>query len=517
MDDSVLSAALCRTFHFVRIPFGNGVKPAVQCCCVVLSNETVKLWVKMRINLRVQLFAAGVIFTNSLFDEAAASVGGKTYHDASAVYALRTSGEFSGGPNLVTGNWGEVQVGASSLWYAAGRVSSASALVGGEFYYGTQIGNRIDATRVEVLWAWSKGFTPTVKVYPFSATDRLTLPKVHYAVVGEQTGIVFENLIGQLTSAGFRFDVTCDIGTTTPADWTVTPTAAHVGDHLWQLQVWQGNNVVDTGSTLIRVTPADAGAGRPISLLMVGDSLTHNSIYPNNLAARCAAADGPQLTLLGTHHPRFADPNVYHEGYGGYTWNRFLTHYEPHPDPANGIHSSPFVFLINGQPTFDIPKYYRVSCDGKTPDFVTILLGINDCLSFDPANPAQVDAQIDQVLTSAESVILGFRIASPRTEIGVCLTLPPNGRESAFTLNYQGRFTRKNWKPVQHRLVERMLARFEGREIERIFIVPTGLSLSPMNSFPEDNATHPNAQGYREITNSLHSWMRARIQARTPF
>ncbi|HET6425852.1 MAG TPA: cadherin domain-containing protein [Planctomycetaceae bacterium] len=350
--------------------------------------------------------------------------------------------------------------------------------------------------------------------YLSAVSPQLVAPPTIYAIVGEPTTILFENLVPTLTTDDLRFEVSCDIGTSTATAWTATPQAADVGDHVWQISLWQGDTLVDTRSSVIRVT-ATVDSGRDYNLLLVGDSLTHYSIYPNDLATDFAA-DGRGVTLLGTHHPTDAAANVFHEGYGGWTWNRFLTHYEPNPDPAFNKRSSPFVFLENGRATLNVPRYFSDSLGGAKPDFVTFLLGINDCIFLDPSRPDQVDLQIDAVLTSAESLISAFRTALPNTEFGICLTPPPNGRESAFTANYAGRYTRENWKPVQHRLVEKMIDRFEGREQDRLFVIPTGLNMSPEESYPANNAVHPNDRGYSEIAATIRGWLQTRMQPQTP-
>jgi hypothetical protein len=286
-----------------------------------------------------------------------------------------------------------------------------------------------------------------------AATPELAVPQTVYGVVGESTTILFENLVPTLNTVGLRFEVNCNVGTSTASAWTVIPQSTDIGDHSWQISVWQGDTLLDSQSCVFRVT-ANIASERDENLLLVGDSLTQASHYASDLADQFVA-EGREVTFLGTHHPTDSAPNVFHEGYGGWTWNRFLTQYEPNPNPGLGKRSSPFVFLENGVATLDVPRYLQDSLGGTKPDYVTFLLGINDCIFLDASRPDQVDQQIDIVLTSAESLIAAFRAASPDTEIGICLTPPPNGRESAFTENYAGRYTRDNWKPVQHRLVER--------------------------------------------------------------
>lgn len=346
-----------------------------------------------------------------------------------------------------------------------------------------------------------------------SAPDiRLTLPPVGYAVAGAEMSVYFDNIVLTQEPEKYRFVVESKLGTTEAGRWTVTASDAQVGDHAWKVTVFDGERKLAEQSMTWHVAPAAARAGRPLTLLIVGDSLTHATIYPNDLARRLSQPGMPTWTMLGTHRPASAQPGVAHEGYGGWTWERFVKHYEPNPDPAQRKHSSPFVFLENDQPQLDVPRYVRDSCGGKTPDVVTFLLGINDCFGANPNDPAAMDQRIDQVFAQAETLLKAFHAAAPRAELAVCLTTPPNARESGFEANYKGKYTRWGWKRIQHRLVQRQLKQFGGREAEGIFVVPTELNLDPVGGYPVDNGVHPNAAGYQQVAASLHAWLMGRME-----
>jgi lysophospholipase L1-like esterase len=109
--------------------------------------------------------------------------------------------------------------------------------------------------------------------------------------------------------------------------------------------------------------------------------------------------------------------------------------------------------------------------------------------------------------------VAAFRSAAPQAQLGICLTTPPNSRESGFEANYKGKYHRWGWKRIQHRLVECQLKHFGKREAEQIFIVPTELNLDPVDGYPVNNGVHPNAVGYQQIGDSIYAWLKARIQA----
>jgi lysophospholipase L1-like esterase len=343
---------------------------------------------------------------------------------------------------------------------------------------------------------------------------QLTLPPVCYAVVGVPMSIYFDNIVLTERPADFRFTVQSDLGTAEPLRWTVTPTADQVGDHRLCIAVADGKGKqLEQGQLVVRVVPADAGKACSIRLLVVGDSLTAASLYPKEIARLLSTPDNPTWTMLGTRRSGGPAKEVGHEGYGGWTWAGFASRYEPKPDPENRKISSPFVFLKGGKPTLDVAEYFAKNCDGKAPDYITVMLGINDCFSAKSDDPAAMDAKIGTMFGHAEKLLAAFRKAAPRATIGVCLTTPPNARESGFEANYKGKHHRWDWKQVQHRLVQRQLEHFAGREKDGIFIIPTELNLDPQDGYPVNNGVHPNPTGYQQIGASVYAWLKDRLQA----
>lgn len=336
---------------------------------------------------------------------------------------------------------------------------------------------------------------------------RLTLPPAVYAVVGQPMSIYFDNIVLTEQLEQYQFEVKCEVGKTEANRWTVT--AEKPGCLGVQITVKdKSGRPIAKANTHLVAAAADAGNDKSISMLIVGDSLTHATHYPNELARLLSQPGNPKWTMLGTHRPNSAAKGVAHEGYGGWTWDRFATFVKPAGDANPKSRTSPFVFTVDGKPTLDVARYLRENCDGKQPDFVTILLGINDCFSAIPDDPKAIDAKIDTMFAAADKVLVSVRAAAPNAKIGVCLTTPPNARESGFEANYKGKYHRWGWKRIQHRLVERQIERFAGRELENLFIVPTELNLDPVVGYPVDNGVHPNVEGYKQIGASIYAWMK---------
>lgn len=365
------------------------------------------------------------------------------------------------------------------------------------------------ATHAAILLSAANSFAEAVP-----GSLQLTLPAETFAVVGVQTGIYYDNVVLTETPDQYHFRVTCDIGKAEEKRWAVLPQPADVGEHPLTLVVSDASGAeVGRAETVVKVASADAGAAESIRLLIVGDSLTHGTIYANELARLLSLPGNPPWKMLGTHKPPQAAEGVAHEGYGGWTWKRFASHHEPNPDGTYRKRSSPFVYLDeDNKPVLDVKRYFEEECDGERPDFITILLGINDCFGANPDDVAKMDTSIDAMLTHADTLLIAFRDAAPEAEIGICLTPPPNAREEGFVANYRGKYHRWGWKRIQHRLVQREMSHFG--DGDRLFLVPTELNLDPVDGYPTNNGVHPNATGYKQIGASIYAWLKARLECR---
>lgn len=344
---------------------------------------------------------------------------------------------------------------------------------------------------------------------------QLTLPPAVYAVPGVETSIYFDNIIVAQNSDVYQFRVTCDVGQSEDRRWTVTPKSSDVGTYNLVVDVQsRDGQLLASQSTMLQVVPQPAAIddGKTVNLLIIGDSLTHATAYPNEVARLLSLPGHPNWKMLGTHKPASAAAGVAHEGYGGWTWQRFVTKYEPDPDGTYRKRSSPFVFLNDdGNPHLDVARYFEESCSGQRPDYVVLMLGINDCFGAPPDNVAGMDARIDAMFVYADRLLDAIRQAAPAAQVGICMTTPPNSRQAAFEANYQDRYSRWGWKRIQHRLVQRQLAYVAAKSDAPISVIPTQLDLDPGDGYPVNNGVHPNQVGYKQIGATIYSWLMWRM------
>ena len=348
----------------------------------------------------------------------------------------------------------------------------------------------------------------------FGEELRLTLPSRFYAVEGQPMSVYFDNVVLTQHPEEFEFKVTCAVGKNEGNRWTVTPSSGECGVHRFELSVLnKAGAKLQQAKTEMVVVSADVGAGRaPMTVLMVGDSLTHATLYPNELYRLMKLPGNPPFSMIGTHKPPAAVPGVAHEGYGGWTWMNFLSRSVPGEVAAGEKKkgSSPFLYLgADNKPKLDVQRYLTENAGGKAPDVITFLLGINDCFGAKPDDLKAMDAHIDGVLTNADKLLEAMRAACPKTAFAVGLTTPPNSRQKAFEANYKDKYTRWGWKRIQHRLVEKMLNRWATSGAKGIYLVPTELNLDPVAGYPENNGVHPSAVGYAQVGGTFYAWVKA--------
>lgn len=363
----------------------------------------------------------------------------------------------------------------------------------------------------------------------FPGPLRLVLPPVLPAVPGVELNLYFANAALALNPAGFAFDVASPKGIQQSERWTFTPLAADVGRHTLSLEVRDpAHQLVGRAVTTIHVVPAEAGENREISLLILGDSLTAASVYSQQLLDLAARPGNPRLRLIGTRGPDNASGPNRHEGYGGWTAERFATRFT---GLARGGDSrqcgSPFLYQDgDAKPALDFARYCREFNHGKPPDFVTILLGCNDTFS---ATEETLEERIDRMFRHYETLVQMIHALDRRTRIGALLLVPPAASQDAFGANYLSGQTRWQYRRNQHRVVERMLRTFGAREAENLFLVPTHLNLDCARNYPvtrapanarsdeiltrQSNGVHPAAAGYRQLGDTIYCWLKAQLAA----
>jgi len=382
---------------------------------------------------------------------------------------------------------------------------------------------------VSLLWA-GVGFGQDSGNGDFSGKVRLALPKTIYAVPGLEMNIYFDNIVLVANTANYLFDVTCEKGFQYDRRWTYTPAAEDFGDHSIIIEVRDvSNTVVAKAQSSIRVARDSAEPIKHVSLLAIGDSHLQRDYYLQHVLELSKAEKNLQLTLIGSRGAGNKPPTseLRHEGYNGWTAQAFATITGPKARSGYYVPSetgSPFIYENeDGVPEVDFARYCREFNDGESIDFVIIQVGGNDVWR---GTDESIDGLIDRVLGYFDVLIKMIYDFDKETKVGVILLDPPSRSQHGFR-NYRGsrKQTRWQYRRNQHRMVERLIARYGDQEQSNVFLIPVNVNLDcvhgfPLRSYPSNarmpakekrvyDGAHLSPEGYRQYGDTIYSWIRA--------
>ena len=336
---------------------------------------------------------------------------------------------------------------------------------------------------------------------------RLVLPDTVYAVEGVETNIYFDNVFLSVNSDSYVFDIDCRKGNNFKRKWSFTPTKKDVGIHPWTLRVIGENGLVAKKTVRLCVAPADAGSGRKISLLMVGDSITEVTTFPAQVHALFAKAGNPELTMIGTRPAPVKKGGMAHEGYAGWTWGHFLER-------------GPFVKILNGKPELDVSGYLAGTHGGKAPDFITIQLGVNDIFGSDDF---RIYSSLYGIEQNMDKLIAAFRKAAPDAVIGIGLPTPCANQDGMGRVYRSGQ-TKYQYTKNRLMLSDRIMRKYKNGTDKNIRIIPMYHNLDcghnfPMQAYPVNagnpekqimpkDGLHPAPAGGNQLGDTLYAWLK---------
>ena len=163
----------------------------------------------------------------------------------------------------------------------------------------------------------------------FELPPRITLPDVFHAVVGDTLQLFYRGIVEHPYPYQYNIEFRCDIGKNTARYFEVTPEAGQVGDHTLRVNVRDHlDNILATGTAILRVHAVGASPEIRKNVLCVGDSLTSSGTWCREALRRLTEAGGTpaghelsNIRFIGT---KKNGPCGY-EGYGGWTWASYLS------------------------------------------------------------------------------------------------------------------------------------------------------------------------------------------------
>ena len=197
-------------------------------------------------------------------------------------------------------------------------------------------------------------------------------------VVGQAVTIYGDSLVDVSMTNNYTVVFTCDIGSQTGNDYSITPVVGNIGDHSLKIDFKNKGHIYLTKTITLSVYAT--ATGQSLNVLMIGDS-TIAGREDNEGVPIDASLSGCTINYLGTQ----GSGTRKNEGYGGYRMKDFV----------DGI-SQPSKFVKTG--VLNIPAYFTDNSIA-VPDLVWIRLGINDVGYF-------TDVQICGNLDCFSSIII---------------------------------------------------------------------------------------------------------------
>ncbi len=325
----------------------------------------------------------------------------------------------------------------------------------------------------------------------------IALPDTVYGLVGQELNIYFDNILSGRDTR-YDFNVDCGRGEQLDFGYRITPKEGEEGWYGITIQAWENCRLAASAETILKVAPADAGAGVNRSILVIGDSTTANGVMLSKLYQNFAD-DPMDITLVGT----LGGAPVCHEGRSGWTTEQY------YQDPE-----SPFVF----DGVFDFSRYMAAQSFGA-PDYVLINLGINDVFTYEDDSALQ--EKIQSMLTQYQAMTVSIHAYCSDIRIGLCVTIPPAYDQDSFGKAYGCDISRWRYKLNNFLWTKALIETFTGQEDANIYLVPIntnldtrynmGLESTPVNarnSYTElstisNGNCHPDESGYWQIADAI--------------
>lgn len=368
-------------------------------------------------------------------------------------------------------------------------------------------------------------------------SERLLLPEKIYGFCGSEVNIYFANVFTCINPANYVFKFHCDIGHCGRNRWYCIPESKDAGTHPGKLEVFDESGLVARAECQLVISDPERSAGRKLSVLMIGDSMTDQTCYPAHLHTLCRQY-GIELTMLGSNIPlKFREypsgkmiayppaeelDGVRHEGLGGWSAATFLRRKEA---IASDVYyhwncASPF---LNSNGVFDFKEYLEKHCSGIVPDVVMISLGGNDMLNINPENQQEV---IAGYLKNMQELYRNLRKDAPDAIFGIGLEPYGATDQDAWGKSYGSKlfvWDRRNLVPPAYKQLTEIFAAEKScstmplytavdpvygylRQEERCFAESSGLIVRGADGL------HPNPAGYRQVANCTFGWLLAAIR-----
>ncbi len=351
------------------------------------------------------------------------------------------------------------------------------------------------------------------EVYAQQANSKvdIALPLTIYAVVGKEINIYFDNILDD-KSEKYQIDVTCDIGKQQSERWTCIPSSA--GNYNLTISIYDNNVLINKVTSNIVVKSDDVGNGVNKKCLFIGDSITNNGAYTEELV-NLFDNDVMDITLLGT---RGTLPNL-HEGRSGWTSKLYTTVNEIANEKGVMV---PNAFWNPNISAFDF-SYYMAQQGYNEIDYVIINLGINDTFNF--VDDTALNAELPNILARYKIMVDSIKKYNTNIKIGITVTIPPSQSQDSFGNSYFNGQTQWRYKKNNFIWNKALINNYKDKETQNIYLVPINTNLDTVNNMQveavavnsrnntqavkQSNGVHPASSGYYQIADVIYYFIKS--------
>ena len=355
-------------------------------------------------------------------------------------------------------NYGSLPIPQNAYYYG---VNCANNNDGKEFFMLYEKGNLIEQNGIEInelKSAVQEADNAIVQQNKNYEGSHLVLPSKMVGVVGEPLYCYHENVL----DAGWLKDYTVVSNTSKTDEECSKIVPASAGESTLNLYVYKGENKIRTGAMTIKAV-AKLQSSKSAKVLVIGDSKTQAAGKMKKLKELIDADNNMGITFIGTRGNGTTVPK--NEGYSGQS---IITICQ---NASFGGVTNPFYnSSLSTTNKFDF-AYYTQNL-GDVPDIVFIDFGMNqvsqawsnvkDCYDFVIDSIHSVSSSIKIVICIQESKGLAYK---PTYIRGTKMSYGYNSVSTWYTIG-------------------KMIAEYENRENEKIYICPQYLAVDLYKDFP---------------------------------
>ena len=337
---------------------------------------------------------------------------------------------------------------------------------------------------------------------------RLNLPANIYATQGVELNIYFDSIVfpcdkGLNSPANYKVEAICSIGKSDEKRFYINPILSDVGVYTLTFNVYSLSGELlenqDVNLSVMGIQSITAG----LNALFLGDSLTDWGDFPQNFR------DNEPVNTPIFWGTQGTSPNN-HEGHGGWSTTTFLT---------DGV--SPL--MNNG--VLDISNYRSVLGLTSNFDFVSFMLGVNDCFTDELS-----DTEINQIVNNYKLILDSFITDSPDARLFVQLPTIDSNTSDGWADNYGAVSSKVEYQKNIWKLRELMLNEFDSQNYnDNVLLGYAGITVDRYYGYPftsqsvsnrittqierHSNAVHPSDEGFSQLGDGMFSMISSNLEA----